>query len=89
MWQQRYYRSLQYIKIQYGLWYLLPVQFAGIEALRHGGQGIHSTCQAYQDRRDVLVKEFAEVGWAIPKSPATMFSWAKSRIIMKTPKPLY
>ena len=61
--------------MDYGIF--LPVQFAGIEALRHGGQGIHSTCQAYQDRRDVLVKEFAEVGWTIPKSPATMFSWAK------------
>lgn len=61
--------------MDYGIF--LPVQYAGIEALRHGGQGIHSTCQAYQDRRDVLVKEFAEVGWTIPKSPATMFSWAK------------
>lgn len=61
--------------MDYGIF--LPVQYAGIEALRHGGQSIHSTCQAYQDRRDVLVKEFAEVGWTIPKSPATMFSWAK------------
>lgn len=61
--------------MDYGIF--LPVQYAGIEALRHGGQGIHSTCQAYQDRRDVLVKEFAEAGWIIPKSPATMFSWAK------------
>ena len=72
--------------MDYGIF--LPVQFAGIEALRHGGQGIHSTCQAYQDRRDVLVKEFAEVGWTIPKVRQRCFL-GKSRIIMKTPKPLY
>ena len=37
--------------MDYGIF--LPVQYAGIEALRHGGASIHSTCQAYQDRRDV------------------------------------
>lgn len=61
--------------MDYGIF--LPVQYAGIEALRHGGKGIKATCQAYQDRRDVLVREFGEAGWSIPKSPATMFSWAR------------
>ena len=68
------------LKIQYGLWNLFAVQYAGIEALRHGGQSIHSTCQAYQDRRDLICEEFKKVGWEIPKSPATMFAWQGSRI---------
>ena len=61
--------------MDYGIF--LPVQYAGIEALRHGGKSIRSTCQAYQDRRDLICEEFKKVGWEIPKSPATMFAWAK------------
>ena len=61
--------------MDYGIF--LPVQYAGIEALRHGGSSIHSTRQAYQDRRDALCKIFDSVGWHIEKSPATMFAWAK------------
>lgn len=61
--------------MDYGIF--LPVQYAGIEALRHGGKGIKATCQAYQDRRDKIVAEFKKAGWDIPKSPATMFAWAR------------
>ena len=61
--------------MDYGIF--LPIQYAGIEALRHGGAGIHSTCQAYQDRRDALCAMFDMVGWHIKKSPATMFAWAR------------
>ena len=61
--------------MDYGIF--LPVQYAGIEALRHGGASIHSTCQAYQDRRDALCEIFDTVGWHIDKSPATMFAWAR------------
>ena len=61
--------------MDYGIF--LPVQYAGIEALRHGGASIHSTCQAYQDRRDALCEIFDSVGWHIASSPATMFAWAK------------
>lgn len=61
--------------MDYGIF--LPVQYAGIEALRHGGKGIKATCQAYQDRRDKIVTEFKKAGWDIPKSPATMFAWAR------------
>ena len=61
--------------MDYGIF--LPIQYAGIEALRHGGASIHSTCQAYQDRRDALCEAFDEVGWHIDKSPATMFAWAR------------
>ncbi|MBB5183354.1 aminotransferase class I/II-fold pyridoxal phosphate-dependent enzyme [Catenisphaera adipataccumulans] len=61
--------------MDYGIF--LPVQYAGIEALRHGGSSIPETRQAYQDRRDALVKAFAEAGWDIPVSKATMFAWAR------------
>ena len=61
--------------MDYGIF--LPIQYAGIEALRHGGASIHSTCQAYQDRRDAICEAFDEVGWHIDKSPATMFAWAR------------
>ena len=70
----RVYNTLK-SNMDYGIF--LPVQYAGIEALRHGGKGIKSTCQAYQDRRDLLMKEFKKAGWMIPKSPATMFAWAR------------
>lgn len=61
--------------MDYGIF--LPIQYAGIEALRHGGASIHSTCMAYQHRRDVVCEAFADAGWNIEKSPATMFMWAK------------
>lgn len=70
----RVYNTLK-SNMDYGIF--LPVQYAGIEALRHGGKGIKSTCQAYQDRRDLLMEEFKKAGWVIPKSPATMFAWAR------------
>ena len=70
----RVYNTLK-SNMDYGIF--LPVQYAGIEALRHGGKGIKSTCQAYQDRRDLLMKEFKKAGWMIPTSPATMFAWAR------------
>lgn len=70
----RVYNTLK-SNMDYGIF--LPVQYAGIEALRHGGKGIKSTCQAYQDRRDLLMEEFKKAGWMIPKSPATMFAWAR------------
>lgn len=70
----RVYNTLK-SNMDYGIF--LPVQYAGIEALRHGGKGIKSTCQAYQDRRDLMMEEFKKAGWMIPKSPATMFAWAR------------
>lgn len=61
--------------MDYGIF--LPVQYAGIEALRNGGASIIETRQAYQDRRDALVSIFDQVGWHIPPSKATMFAWAR------------
>ena len=61
--------------MDYGIF--LPVQYAGIEALRRGGKSIESTRNQYQHRRDVMVEWFKKAGWSIDPSPATMFLWAK------------
>lgn len=61
--------------MDYGIF--LPVQYAGIQALEHGGKSIESTRNQYQKRRDILISSFKKAGWEIPSSPATMFVWAK------------
>lgn len=61
--------------IDYGIF--LPVQYAGIEALCHGGSTIEETRAMYQAHRDILVGGLNRLGWKIKSSPATMFVWAK------------
>ena len=61
--------------MDYGIF--LPVQYAGMEALKKGGKSIESTRNQYQHRRDVMVQAFHEAGWDLKASPATMFIWAK------------
>lgn len=60
--------------MDYGIF--LPIQYAGVVALEQGGTTIESTRQAYQNRRDALVRGFQSAGWKIPLSQATMFLWA-------------
>ena len=61
--------------MDYGIF--LPVQYAGIQALRKGGKSIEFTRNQYQKRRDCMVASFKKAGWNIDPSPATMFLWAK------------
>ena len=61
--------------MDYGIF--LPVQYAGIEALSHGGSTIEATRQMYQRHRDILVSGLRKAGWNVSYSPATMFVWAK------------
>ena len=61
--------------MDYGIF--LPVQYAGIQALKKGGKSIESTRNQYQARRDCMVASFKQAGWDIQPSPATMFLWAK------------
>ena len=61
--------------MDYGIF--LPVQYAGVQALKKGGQSIESTRSQYQHRRDCMVSSFKEAGWDIQPSPATMFLWAE------------
>lgn len=67
------YRKLK-SNMDYGVF--LPVQYAGIEALDHCQEAIQATRQAYEDRRNALVKYFGQAGWTIPASAGTMFAWA-------------
>lgn len=60
--------------LDYGIF--LPVQKAAISALTGPQECVRETMLTYQRRRDVLIKSFGEIGWQIPKSPATMFIWA-------------
>ena len=55
----------------------MPVQYAGIEALCHGGSTIEETRAMYQAHRDILVGGLNRLGWKVKSSPATMFVWAK------------
>lgn len=60
--------------LDYGIF--LPIQYAGVEALKVGGQTIEETRLEYQNRRNAMVEAFREAGWHIPYCQATMFIWA-------------
>lgn len=53
-----------------------PIQVAATTALNGDGQDIAEVRQTYQNRRDVLVKSFANAGFNVPAPEATMFAWA-------------
>lgn len=51
------------------------VQDGAIEALRHGEAYLPEIVQTYQERRDVAVKGFRELGWNIEPPKATLYVW--------------
>ena len=61
--------------IDYGVF--LPIQKAGIAALRGPQDIIRQNVEGYRTRRDILVNGLAELGWYVDKPKATMFVWAK------------
>jgi len=61
--------------IDYGVF--LPVQQAGIAALRGPQDIIRQNVAAYEARRDILINGLAEIGWVMDKPKATMFIWAE------------
>ncbi|MDD3429018.1 MAG: aminotransferase class I/II-fold pyridoxal phosphate-dependent enzyme [Oscillospiraceae bacterium] len=69
-------RNLTILKsnMDYGMF--LPIQQAAIAAITGDQSCVKTTCDAYQRRRDVLIKGFASIGWQIEKPKATMFVWA-------------
>jgi len=54
-----------------------PIQIAAIHALNGPQDCVHEICETYRERRDVLIKSFAQAGWEIQKPKATMFVWAR------------
>lgn len=58
----------------YGIFY--PLQKAGIAALTSSQEYVRNTAMTYQQRRDIIVKGFNNMGWYTPSPKATMFVWA-------------
>ncbi|MBB6447715.1 LL-diaminopimelate aminotransferase [Bacillus benzoevorans] len=61
--------------IDYGVFY--PIQKAAEIALTSDYQVLDDQVKEYEKRRDALLTGLAGAGWNVPKSPATMFVWAK------------
>lgn len=53
------------------------IQLAAAAALGGPQDCIARACAIYRDRRDVLVKALAAVGWDIPAPRATMYLWGR------------
>lgn len=68
------YRKLK-SNLDYGVF--LPVQYAGIEALQTGSAIVEQTRQTYIHRRQLIQQQFAQAGWDLQLTLATMFIWAK------------
>lgn len=52
------------------------IQMAGAEALTGSQQVCRDNRDLYRHRRNLMVKGFRELGWEVPKPPATMYIWA-------------
>lgn len=61
--------------IDYGIFY--PIQKAAEVALTSDYSILREQVKEYEVRRNVLLAGLAKSGWEVPKSPATMFIWAK------------
>ena len=61
--------------IDYGIFY--PIQMAAVKALTSNFSFLQTQVQEYEHRRDVLISGLEKSGWQVPRSPATMFVWAR------------
>ncbi|MBT3280395.1 MAG: aminotransferase class I/II-fold pyridoxal phosphate-dependent enzyme [Campylobacteraceae bacterium] len=61
--------------LDYGMF--TPIQKATVEALTGDQTCVDEITGRYNHRQDVLIEEFAKIGWNIKKNKASMFSWAK------------
>ena len=73
-----YIAALKQVKSNTDYGVFLPVQRAGIRALMCDDSVVRATAGEYEQRRDILIRAFADVGWAITPPKATMFVWAKT-----------
>jgi len=51
------------------------IQIAGITALRDGQKELEKNLKIYQERRDLLVQGFRDLGWKIEAPKATFYVW--------------
>ncbi|HWI54408.1 MAG TPA: LL-diaminopimelate aminotransferase [Desulfobacteria bacterium] len=61
--------------IDYGVF--LPVQEAGIAALRGPQDIVENNVEGYQTRCNILLDGLAKIGWHIKRPKGTMFVWAR------------
>jgi len=51
------------------------IQIAGIKALQDGQKELEKNLKIYQERRDLLVQGFRDLGWKIEAPKATFYVW--------------
>jgi len=61
--------------LDYGMF--KPIQIATATALLGDQSCVDKITAQYNHRQDLLIKEFAKIGWNIHKNKASMFSWAE------------
>ncbi|OPX27344.1 MAG: alanine transaminase [Campylobacteraceae bacterium 4484_166] len=61
--------------LDYGMF--APIQKATVEALTGDQSCVDEITTRYNDRQNLLIQEYAKIGWHIRKNKASMFSWAK------------
>lgn len=61
-------------QIDYGTF--LPVQYGAIAALNGPQDAVTAQCEEYNRRNHALSESMSAIGWKVPLSQGTMFSWA-------------
>ena len=62
-------------QIDYGIF--LPVQYGAIAALTGPQDAVKAQCEEYDRRNHALSEGLTSIGWKVPLSQGTMFSWAQ------------
>lgn len=68
--------ALARLKSYYDYGIFTPIQVAAAAALLGPQDCVAAYREAYRQRRDLVVRGLARVGWPVPASPATMYLWA-------------
>ncbi len=67
--------ALKLLRSQYDFGISYPAQKAAIAALTGPLDMVKAQCREYEARRDALCGGLREIGWDVPNSEGTMFTW--------------
>ena len=70
-------RALATIKTYYDYGAFMPLQIAGIVALREEDAYVKKMAKIYEKRRNVLCDALERIGWEVQRPKASMFVWQK------------
>ncbi len=70
-------RALATIKTYYDYGGFVPLQIAGIVALREHDAYVADIAKVYEHRRNVLCDSLERIGWEVTRPKASMFVWQK------------